>query len=113
MRIMNKFFLYLIVFVSFFALAGLVSAQIVIPNPLNVWTIPDLLRNIFTAVAGLVGAISVIMIVIAGIFYLTSAGSPEKMETAKKALTYAIIGMVVAVAAVTIVDTVLWVIGAQ
>jgi NAD/NADP transhydrogenase beta subunit len=69
--------------------------------------------NIFTAVAGLVGAISVIMIVIAGIFYLTSAGSPEKMETAKKALTYAIIGMVVAVAAVTIVDTVLWVIGAQ
>lgn len=37
--------------------------------------------------------------IIAGILYLTSAGSPEKAGTARKALMYAIIGTVIVILA--------------
>lgn len=75
-----------------------------IPNPLgSTNTFGALLENIIKAVAGIVGALSVIMIIVAGILYLTSAGSPEKMTKAKTALIYAIAGIVITLMASTIV----------
>ena len=65
-----------------------------------------MLKGIIPAVAGLVGALSVIMIIVAGILYLTSAGSQEKMLTAKKALIYAIAGIVITLLAGAIVVTI-------
>jgi uncharacterized protein YqgC (DUF456 family) len=57
--------------------------------------------------AGVVGtfiaSVGTIMLVISGIYYVTSAGSQERMGTAKKALVYAIIGMVVGLCARLIV----------
>ncbi|MEK7562089.1 MAG: pilin [Patescibacteria group bacterium] len=80
-------------------------AQVTIPNPLGntTNTFGDLLGNIITAVAGIIGALSVIMIIVAGILYLTSAGSPEKMTKAKTALIYAIAGIVITLLASGIV----------
>ena len=43
------------------------------------------------------------MIVVSGILFLLSAGNATKMETAKKALIYAIIGICIGVGASTIV----------
>lgn len=89
------------------------SAQVTIPNPLRYNNFGDLLLNgIIPAVAGIVGALSVIMIIVAGILYLTSAGSQEKMLTAKKALMYAIVGIVITLLAGAIVATIRSVIGA-
>jgi len=51
------------------------------------------------------------MIIVAGILYLTSAGSPDKMKTAKTALIYAIAGMVIGMAAEAIVATIKGVLG--
>ncbi|MBI2050065.1 MAG: TrbC/VirB2 family protein [Candidatus Staskawiczbacteria bacterium] len=84
-----------------------------IANPLGVDSICGLLTSIITAVAGIVGAISVIMITVAGIMYLLSAGDPNKMETAKKALFYAIIGLAIAVSASTIVAVIKQVVNAN
>jgi len=76
-----------------------------ITNPIKYDDFGKLLTDgIIPAVSAIIGSLSVIMIIIAGILYLTSAGSPEKIGTAKKALTYAIIGIVIAIAASGIVD---------
>ena len=52
----------------------------------------------------LIASLGTIMIIVAGIFYLTSAGSPERIGVAKKALIYAIAGIAIGVAATAIAN---------
>lgn len=86
---------------------------VTIPNPLgSTNTFGALLEKIIAGVAGIVGALSVIMIIVAGILYLTSAGSPEKMTKAKTALVYAIAGIVITLMASAIVAIIRTTIGA-
>lgn len=47
--------------------------------------------------AYIVGAILVVMIVIAGIMYITSMGNPDRVGVAKKTLVGAIIGLIIVV----------------
>jgi len=105
---MNKKTIILFSIIGLLSAADFVSAQTVkIKNPLAYDNFRDLLlKGIIPAVAGLVGALSVIMIIVAGILYLTSAGSQEKMLTAKKALIYAIAGIVITLLAGAIVVTI-------
>jgi hypothetical protein len=51
-------------------------------------------------------SLSVLMIVVAGIMYITSGGDESRTETAKKWLTYSIVGLVVALLSYVIVKTV-------
>ncbi|MCL2445045.1 pilin [Candidatus Saccharibacteria bacterium] len=52
----------------------------------------------------IVGIISVIMLIIGGIKYSTSAGDSGKVTTAKNTIMYAIVGLVVAILAFAIVN---------
>ncbi|MCX6720219.1 MAG: hypothetical protein NTW11_00150 [Candidatus Staskawiczbacteria bacterium] len=58
---------------------------------------------IFGKVLGLlwpiVGGLAAIMIVVSGIIFITANGDPEKIQTARTALIWAIIGIVVAILA--------------
>ncbi|MEO6109512.1 MAG: pilin [Candidatus Saccharimonadales bacterium] len=54
-----------------------------------------------------VGALSVIMIIVAGIMYTTSTGDSSRIKRAKDTLTYAVAGLVIAFLAFAIVN---WVI---
>lgn len=51
------------------------------------------IRGIYEVMAYFSGAVAVLMIVIAGFSYVTSAGNEEKMEKAKKQIMYAVIGL--------------------
>ncbi|MFA6974332.1 MAG: hypothetical protein WC238_06425 [Parcubacteria group bacterium] len=106
----NKRFIYLAVFVSILTIAGSATA-VEITNPLAVDTIPELLMRIASYVGGFVAILGTIMIIISGILFLLSAGSPEKIGTAKKALVYAIIGIAVGLSATVISEIILNVIG--
>ena len=111
---MNKKIVLLLVLISLFGLVSSTSAAVVIPNPLGgVNDFGQLLLKIAQAVGVLIGALGTIMIIVAGILFLTSAGSPEKIGAAKKALIYAIIGIVVAVIAGTIVSIVEEILGVK
>jgi hypothetical protein len=68
--------------------------------------IPTIIANIATQVGILVGALSTLMFLISGFFYLGSGGIPQKMEMAKNVLTYAIIGIVIGLSAGAIVATI-------
>lgn len=54
-----------------------------------------------------VGIVSVIVIIIGGIMYITSAGDPGRAKKAKDTIMYAVIGLVVAIMAYAIVDFVI------
>ena len=61
-------------------------------------SIYDIVINIMDWLLGLVGVIGVIGFAIAGILYLTAAGDETRMGTAKNAMLYSIIGVIVALA---------------
>lgn len=91
---------------SLFCLAGCplgIAVAQEIPNygPADFKT---LLTGIAKAVTGLVGGLGTIMIIVAGIMYLTSGGSQERMGAAKKTLFYAVVGLAIALCADAIIN---------
>jgi hypothetical protein len=65
----------------------------------------DFIEVLFTVIKGLLAvvfAVAVLMFVIAGIYFITAAGS-DRADTARDILTYAIIGLVVSVLGYAIV----------
>jgi uncharacterized membrane protein len=70
-------------------------------------TVAGTIRSVVTLLTFIVGAISVLMAVIAGIRYVVSAGDSKAVTDAKNTLLYAIVGLVVASSAYAIVNFVL------
>ena len=62
-----------------------------------------LIANIIKLVMGMIGAIAVLVIVIAGVMYMTSGGDQGRTETAKNWIVYAIVGLVVSIMSYMIV----------
>jgi len=60
-------------------------------------------QNVLNVVFALVGSITLLIIVIAGLRYITARGDPNAVSQAKKALIYAIIGLVITLVAYSIV----------
>lgn len=87
---MNRKILFFILFLSISVLPIIVLAQGAVPAVLT-----TVLNNIRAVIQAIGTAMIVVGFVVAGIMYLTSAGSTEKMGTAKKALLASIIGAVV------------------
>lgn len=71
-------------------------------------TLFDIIANIINLLLWMIGIIAVIMIIIGGIRYTTSAGDPGQAKSARDTIVYAIVGLVVAIMAYGIVN---WVIG--
>jgi len=90
--------------VCLLCLASFISAQS-LTAPAEVPTdLKTVFTNIANGVATLITSLGAVMIIVAGILYLTSAGNPAKVETAKKALMYAVAGIVIGLAANVIVE---------
>lgn len=68
--------------------------------------IMDIIINIMEWLLILIGIIGVIGFVIAGILYLTAAGDDSKAGTAKQAMTYSIIGVIVGLMGYVIIQAV-------
>jgi quinol-cytochrome oxidoreductase complex cytochrome b subunit len=63
-------------------------------------TLPTLAKNVEATAVDIATPIVIIGWIIAGILYLTAAGSPEKIGTAKKALVACVIGTILVVLAI-------------
>lgn len=102
-----KKFAFLALLISFICFAGLALAQegasAQVPNLIGATDFGQLLGDIVKAVGGIIAGIGTIMFIVSGIMFLFSAGSPQKINNAKTALIYAIIGMVVGLSASAIV----------
>lgn len=52
---------------------------------------------------GIIAAISFLMVVIGGFRYVISIGDPQKIVTARKTITYSLVGLIISLSATVIV----------
>ena len=76
-------------------------------NPLEVNSFTALIGGFLSTLQGIIGWLAVIMIVVGGIVYITSAGRTSQLELGKKILTFALIGFALAVAAPSILKEIM------
>jgi hypothetical protein len=69
------------------------------------------LRTILNIVFAITGAIAVLIIVLAGFRFILSQGSPNEVATARNAIIYALVGLVVIISAFAIVNFVVLQVG--
>ncbi len=63
-------------------------------KPQTLQGLEDIFSNVVGAAIGLAGIALFIMLIIGGFKYLTAGGEPPRIESARKTLTYAILGIV-------------------
>lgn len=76
-----------------------------LPNPAGTAN-NNVIQIILNIVFGIVGALSFLFVVIGGFRYITSQGDPQSVAKAKGTIIYALVGLVVAILAESIVSLV-------
>lgn len=71
----------------------------------------SMIENITNTLLFFLGAVAVIIIIIGGFMYVTAAGDPGRIKTAKNTILYAVIGLIVALLAWGIVSFVVNTVG--
>jgi Type IV secretion system pilin len=72
-------------------------------NPLNVKSVPELITSIIRVLFALISIAAVIVIIISGFRMVLASGEPEALNKAKKAISWAIIGLIVSLMSFSIV----------
>jgi hypothetical protein len=70
-------------------------------------SVTDIIKKVINILSVLIGAIAVVMIIIGGFRYVTSAGNAEGTKAARNTILYALVGLVVVALAQIIVHFVL------
>ena len=60
--------------------------------------------NVINTMLFVVGIAAVVVIILSGIYFVTSAGNSEGVKKAKSALTYSVVGLVVSILSYAIVN---------
>ena len=66
-----------------------------------------LVLKIINFFLGFLGLLAVIMVIYGGFLYISSAGNQEKVDSAKKILLYAVIGIVIIIISFALINTLL------
>lgn len=64
-------------------------------------------HNIANALILVVGAVSVLMVIIGALKFVVSMGHPKRVESARNTILYAIVGVIVAMCSYAVVNFVL------
>lgn len=86
-------------FVFALVLTPVALAQVTGVGPTSPEAIEDLVRSIANWFQGIVLAIGIIMIIAAGLIWMTAGGDEEKMGKARRMLVYGLVGIAVAIVA--------------
>jgi len=92
-------FLFLFVLTPLFFLC----AQVRIKNPLTTDTFEGLIAKVIEIIFKLALLIAPIMLIIAGIMFMTAAGDPAKIQNAQNLAKWVIIGLLIVILAQSIV----------
>jgi cytochrome bd-type quinol oxidase subunit 2 len=100
----------LAIFLLVVLLPGVIYAQgVTIPSDTGLPQGSDLktvVENFMKWILQIFGFLGIIAFIISGIMYLTSGGDKERAESAKKAMNYSIIGVIVGLAGYVIIQAV-------
>ena len=89
------------------SLANCTNGDNALTSESNTKDLMKTLNTIINVVIGVIGFVAVVVIILGGVQYTTSAGDPGKVKKAKDTILYGIIGLVVALLAFAIVNFVL------
>lgn len=92
MRIYKAIIISFLLFFCSLAPNLVLAEGITITNPLAFDTIEDLIIGLITFLWRIATAVTPLMIVIGGFYFVTSAGNPQQVTTGKKIILYTIIG---------------------
>ncbi len=77
-----------------------VKGIVIIENPLEADSFADLISNIIRFIRNItIVGIGPIMIIVAGFYFVTAAGDPEKINTAKKMILWTLVGVLIILSA--------------
>lgn len=76
-------------------------------TPLPQATTDGKINSVFNIIIGILAVVAVLIIILAGLKYITSSGDPQGVASAKKAILYAILGLVVCALAFSVVTFVI------
>ncbi len=66
-------------------------------------TLTEIAMNFLNFLLSIVGILAIIMLIIGGIMYLTSVGDDDRIKSARKIVTWSIVGIIVSLASMVIV----------
>jgi hypothetical protein len=69
--------------------------------------VPTFVKTLVNTLLYILGAVSIIVIILSGIFYAVSGGDSSQITRAKNTLLYAVVGLVVAILSYAIVNFVI------
>lgn len=69
-------------------------------------TLTEIAMNVLTFLLGIIGVLAIIMLLVGSVMYLTAAGDEKRAENGKSTVKFAIIGIIVAFAALVLVTQV-------
>jgi succinate dehydrogenase/fumarate reductase cytochrome b subunit len=72
----------------------------------------ELMKKVMNWILSILAVLTIIALVISGVRYLVSAGDEEMAATAKRNLTYAIVGLAIALSGLIIVNAIAGLLGA-
>jgi hypothetical protein len=75
--------------------------------------IPIVLKNVVSAALLFSGTIALILIIISGIKFITSKGDQKQVDTAKRTLTYAVLGLIIILLSFFIINFISYITGVK
>lgn len=95
------------IFTALTIIAQTIGGQPIENIPENPADVSLLTSTVLPLIFGILGALSLMYVVIGGFRYTISAGDPNNVQRARETIIYALIGLVVSVSAFTIINFVL------
>jgi hypothetical protein len=95
MRINIKEVSSLIIFFFFIFINKAAALDVNLTNPLSTSDFNKLVGNTLQWVLSVAGSVALIMLIFGGITYITAAGDEQRITTAKRTITWAILGLTV------------------
>lgn len=100
---MKSFLFFPLTLLAVLATSGIAQAQ-GIDSQTSFGSLGDVLVAFFEILIRFIPGIAIIYLAISGYRYMTAQGNPDMVEKAKKSLTYAIVGVIVAFSSVLIIE---------
>ena len=102
-----------VIVLSGFLFLNPAGAAISFINPIRFKTFGELIGAIINFIFNIALVIAPIMFIISGFYFITAAGDPAKIKTAKDIIWYAVIGLVVVLLAKGLIQVLEQVIGVK
>ncbi len=79
------------------------ALDINITNPIATSDFSVLLTNFLKWLLSVAGSLALLTLIVGGVFYVTSSGNDQRVETAKKMITWTLLGLILILASYSII----------